>query len=147
MDCPKCALPLQAAHLPMNVTVDYCEKCRGAFYDAGEIQVPLGGGVPRGKTYACPKCRSLMVTAEHFDGKLALEHCESCQGLWFDSGEVVKLKELSGAADVVTPAAAFSPGALDAPSQDETIPTLLSFLYDMAVEIALHSSRRHRHRF
>jgi Zn-finger nucleic acid-binding protein len=125
--------------------VDYCPKCRGAFYDEQEIQVPLEDGVPGEKTFACPKCRSLMLTSEHFDGKLTLERCESCRGIWFDSGEVLKLKELAGTEDVVRPGQ--TPGALDAPSKDETVSTLLGFLYDIAVEIATHPRRRRRRLF
>lgn len=142
MNCPKCDQPLEAVHLPNRLTVDFCVKCRGAFYDAQEIQVPLSEGAPCEKTFACPKCRSLMLTVEHFDGKLRLEHCESCRGIWFDAGEVLKLKELAGTDDVLHPGG--GPGAQDAPSPDQTVSTFFGWLCELAVEISLHSRRRRR---
>lgn len=147
MRCPKCESELEAARLPMNVTVDYCARCRGAFYDAQEIAVPLADGAAIERTCDCPKCGTAMLTADYFDGRLTLERCESCRGIWFDYGEVVRLKELARTEDVVRPAPTPAPGAQDAPAKDETLPILVGFLYDLAVELAMHSSRRRRRLF
>ena len=50
----------------------------------------------------CPKCMSLMTTLS-INGKLLgkvngveVERCEGCGGLWFDRGEALLLKGVSG---------------------------------------------------
>ncbi len=42
----------------------------------------------------CPKCNGNMKerTVEVLHGKVTIDQCESCQGLWFDNGEAEHLK-------------------------------------------------------
>lgn len=42
----------------------------------------------------CPKCNSEMqiLNIETLQGKVEIDRCNSCHGLWFDNGEAEKLK-------------------------------------------------------
>ena len=42
----------------------------------------------------CPKCRAPMEKVEF--ARVSVDRCPSCDGLWFDQGEAVKLKGLTG---------------------------------------------------
>lgn len=42
----------------------------------------------------CPTCKSDMIVVEH--NKIELDYCTSCQGVWFDSGELELLLESMG---------------------------------------------------
>lgn len=39
----------------------------------------------------CPACKSDMIVVEH--NRIELDYCTSCQGVWFDSGELELLLE------------------------------------------------------
>ncbi len=43
----------------------------------------------------CPKCNAKMIqsSVETLSGKVVIDQCSSCKGLWFDSGEAEQLKE------------------------------------------------------
>ncbi len=42
----------------------------------------------------CPVCKSDMIVVEH--DNIELDHCPTCLGVWFDSGELDLLLESSG---------------------------------------------------
>ncbi len=42
----------------------------------------------------CPVCKSDMIVVEH--RQIELDYCPSCQGVWFDSGELELLLESAG---------------------------------------------------
>lgn len=43
----------------------------------------------------CPKCNAKMIesSVETLYGKVVIDQCSSCKGLWFDNGEAEQLKE------------------------------------------------------
>lgn len=43
----------------------------------------------------CPKCNANMVerSVEVLHGKVVIDQCSSCKGLWFDNGEAEQLKK------------------------------------------------------
>ena len=43
----------------------------------------------------CPKCNAKMVerAVEVLHGKVIIDQCSSCKGLWFDNGEAEQLKK------------------------------------------------------
>lgn len=55
----------------------------------------------------CPKCSGKMLekTLVTLEGKLTIDRCENCSGMWFDTGEEKRLKKewLSGFLDVSDP--------------------------------------------
>lgn len=42
----------------------------------------------------CPKCKANMIErpVETLHGKVVIDQCSSCKGLWFDNGEAEQLK-------------------------------------------------------
>jgi Zn-finger nucleic acid-binding protein len=97
--CPKCDTGLFIARLE-SVEIDYCERCRGVWLDAGELEQLAGsplpdfqhqpGVVPAGKKHLCPRCDVSLeeITAP---GNLTLDKCPRGHGLWFDAHELEQL--------------------------------------------------------
>ena len=46
----------------------------------------------------CPKCRVPMEKVEF--GRVSVDRCPTCDGLWFDEGEARKLKNLTGSESI-----------------------------------------------
>lgn len=46
----------------------------------------------------CPKCRHGMVEIEH--GKILVDRCSHCHGLWFDADEADQLKLIEGSEQI-----------------------------------------------
>ena len=97
--CPRCDTGLFILRFK-SVEVDYCERCRGVWLDAGELeQVADGplpdfqrqvGTVPSGRKRLCPRCDARMeeIIAA---GDLTLDKCPHGHGLWFDTDELQQL--------------------------------------------------------
>ncbi|MBI5624006.1 MAG: DUF4178 domain-containing protein [Elusimicrobia bacterium] len=96
MNCPKCHGPLQFVRLPDSVDIEACPFCNGVFYDLSELTVDLKIENLMASRYVCPKCGGAMKAGTVFAGKLTLEHCGQCQGIWLDPGEIQTLRKLSG---------------------------------------------------
>jgi Zn-finger nucleic acid-binding protein len=112
--CPKCDVGLFILNFKA-IEVDYCERCRGIWLDAGELEqlmtatgaVPRDpilpflkqtGVVPRGKRRLCPRCdqplHEISVTDPHRCAPLTLDSCPRGHGLWFDADELQRLLEM-----------------------------------------------------
>ena len=97
--CPKCDAGLFLLRYK-SVEVDYCERCRGVWLDAGELEQLAGlqlldfqtqtGAVPPGKKHLCPRCDSNMEEIAA-PGNLTLDKCPRGHGLWFDADELQRL--------------------------------------------------------
>jgi Zn-finger nucleic acid-binding protein len=98
--CPKCDVGLFILHFK-GIEVDYCERCRGVWLDAGELEhiaghdplaasTHLTGVVPAGKVHLCPRCDTPLeeITVA---GNLALDRCPHGHGVWFDADELQRL--------------------------------------------------------
>lgn len=96
MKCPKCAAPLQKIPLSDGIDIESCPHCSGLFYDGDEIAIDLAFENLQPGAHACPKCGTALQTGALYSGRLSLERCPSCCGLWFDAGEVQVLRMLSG---------------------------------------------------
>ncbi|MBI5211291.1 MAG: DUF4178 domain-containing protein [Elusimicrobia bacterium] len=101
MNCPKCQGPLQFLHLPDGIDIESCPFCNGAFYDADELTFDLPFEDAKDAGCLCPRCGGAMRGATVYGGKLTLDHCGRCKGVWFDQGEMQKLRALSGKENVV----------------------------------------------
>ena len=109
--CPKCDVGLFILNFKA-IEVDYCERCRGVWLDAGELEQlmtttganpndPLlqfqkqPGVVPRGATHLCPRCdrrlHEITVASPHGGLPLTLDRCPHSHGLWFDADELQRL--------------------------------------------------------
>lgn len=97
--CPKCDTALLTFRYD-TVEVDYCERCRGIWLDAGELDQFAGGPmpdfqsqpgiIPPGKKHLCPRCDTPMPEI-HTAGNLKLDRCPKGHGLWFDDDEFRRL--------------------------------------------------------
>jgi Zn-finger nucleic acid-binding protein len=84
-----------------ELTVDVCGACSGFWLDGSELAIAslALGGLPYRLSeiaqhatpgeFACPRCRSLILTFDLLD--VAVDLCRECQGLWLDGGEFQRL--------------------------------------------------------
>jgi Zn-finger nucleic acid-binding protein len=88
MDCVNCGAPLR----PKSNICRYC----GTLNDTdlrGVEKRRAGGGASERK---CPHCREAMETVElRTDGRMTVERCGSCMGIFFDPGELEDLLDAS----------------------------------------------------
>jgi Zn-finger nucleic acid-binding protein len=111
--CPKCDAQLFNLRFK-EVEVDFCERCRGLWLDAGELEALMRqtcataddlllafqnqpGTVLRGRKHLCPRCdqmlREIAVTQSGTEA-LRLDRCPRGHGLWFDTSELRQLLAL-----------------------------------------------------
>ena len=105
-ECPHCFDTLKKSNLKKglwNVEIDTCSSCHGLFLDRGELlrltdNRPLHNittkylGLDSDSKLLCPSCGSIM-DMESIDG-IEIDVCLQCNGVWLDSDELEKLKEL-----------------------------------------------------
>lgn len=114
MQCPKCQVELKQTDLGEYglVILDVCEKCKGAWFDKGELDRldesvwtnveehefhEVAGDHP---TATCPKCEAALSPvspADEFD--LIIDRCLACGGFWLDAGELDRMITVAGDAD------------------------------------------------
>ncbi len=106
--CPNCnTQTLRAFETSEGVTIDMCDDCKGMWFDKGEIAttVELSSDIPnfdqviagaRGTQHKCPHCRENLVEFSYTpDGKLDIDYCQGCGGIWLDSNELKLLEEIA----------------------------------------------------
>lgn len=124
--CPKCDAQLFSLRFK-EVEVDFCERCRGLWLDAGELEAlmrqtgaaaddPLlafqnqPGARPRGRQHLCPRCdrtlREISIPRPDAEA-LRLDRCPRGHGLWFDANELQQLLALFPPASGATHTLAF----------------------------------------
>ena len=96
--CPRDRTPLVPQRME-GVTVDACPKCQGAFFDADELGRATGDKALKrylasvhgvaSSPMVCPACGGLM-DLDPIDG-VEIDHCNVCQGVWLDAGEMDRL--------------------------------------------------------
>lgn len=108
--CPKCTTYSElsatsvdgtgASGAPARVTVDRCAKCRGVWLDwdelgpAKELREVLpglssGASVMRDHAHGnCPACSPSAALLRIPVGAFGVDRCPSCEGMWFDGGEL-----------------------------------------------------------
>jgi Zn-finger nucleic acid-binding protein len=113
--CPVCKIDALIIEYK-NIELDTCPKCKGVWFDAGELELLLeAAGLGNSQQYMsgiisapdisapekkrrCPVCRRKMKK-HHIDkeSKTMLDACPGGHGIWFDGNEVTQLiKALSG---------------------------------------------------
>lgn len=115
MICPVCRLDMMVVEYH-NIELDYCNTCRGVWFDSGELELLLksqGLEAPRAflddiliseeaasaeKKRKCPICGGKMKkTAIGEQPQILIDVCRDEHGLWFDGGEVAQLiRHLAG---------------------------------------------------
>jgi hypothetical protein len=99
-----------------NIELDYCNNCKGVWFDSGELDLLLKSqsleepkaffdgilnsqeAVSSEKKRMCPICgRKMKKTAIGRQPTILIDVCRDRHGLWFDRGEVTQLmKHLAG---------------------------------------------------
>ncbi len=109
--CPRCGFEMELQN-SSGVELDYCPRCRGLYFDAGEfsqhfsgaqlgreayVQHWIGSGLAQdqgtGKA-RCPDQHGPMhaYLIEKGDDKASLSICDQCGGLWVDRGQIRGLR-------------------------------------------------------
>jgi len=114
MKCPKCSDgELREMELPENVTIDMCPKCKGIWYDRGEVgfQQELERDIPELETVEktkrptgndCPRCADGTKLEEMryaVESDLMIDRCPKCEGIFLDKGELSKLESIAAKID------------------------------------------------
>jgi Zn-finger nucleic acid-binding protein len=115
MICPVCKYDMIVVEYH-NIELDYCNSCRGVWFDSGELELLLksyGLEEPRAffdgifnsqeaasseKKRNCPICgHKMKKTAIGGQPEILIDVCRDKHGLWFDGGEVTQLiRRLAG---------------------------------------------------
>ncbi len=108
MKCPKCVDETMSSFGPVEgVEVDFCSKCKGVWFDKGEMafyvetpdDVPdLDAAIEAGTASgaACPSCSTGLVETHYVPSDpLRIDICPSCRGIFLDSGELPKVEALA----------------------------------------------------
>ena len=99
MKCPVCRERSLYVVEHDDIELDVCATCEGVWFDAGELDLLLGGETPRALAAAspageggrpCPRCRRTMDKMNIGSaGGVVIDVCtDSRCGLWFDRGEL-----------------------------------------------------------
>ena len=115
MICPACKSDMIVVEYH-NIELDYCNDCRGVWFDSGELELLLESqdlkepetvfdGILNSQEAAsqeekrnCPICgRKMKKTGIGGQPEILIDGCRDNHGLWFDGGEVTQLiRRLAG---------------------------------------------------
>ncbi len=107
MLCPNCKREMIVVE-HQSVELDYCTRCQGVWFDAGEIELFLRTAkreepdvslevmrrlpeVKGARHRKCPICRRRMREVAVSEPAINVDVCIRGDGVWFDSGEVQQL--------------------------------------------------------
>ena len=101
IDCPICEIPMETA----ESRVPTCGRCRGVWLPASWYSVALKNPVEpdvlfrvlssggEETTFRCPACGAGPLTASTY-GEVELDWCGECRGIWFDQGELERVRSM-----------------------------------------------------
>ena len=101
-NCPECANPFALAKI-QGVELDCCPKCRGMWFDPGELQVfsgqpkeiPSEDKVSRASRFHCPDCGALMTEFAFVNPhSLLVDRCPNGHGVYLEDGELERVFEI-----------------------------------------------------
>ena len=111
MICPVCRQSMLDIEYN-NIELDYCEKCKGVWFDAGELEVLLESEKPdifiremleKGEVRCvedkrkCPLCAQKMKKSTlGQEPEVLVDVCPRAEGIWLDGGEVGQLRKQLG---------------------------------------------------
>lgn len=109
MKCPKCGEPMVVLELH-DVEIDHCLDCQGIWLDAGELELLITDSQNKEpfldtfkvekncpeKKRKCPICLKKMEKVLcGTDQSTRIDRCVRGDGLWFDSGELEEVVQMS----------------------------------------------------
>jgi|GEM_PF-619671 len=113
LTCPKCRTDtVFEFRTGEDVAIDMCDRCNGSWFDKGEVATffELSKDVPNleksiatsvATSHPCPKCPGEKLIEFDYcqielrSGRLRVDYCRRCGGLWLDKGEICSLEGLS----------------------------------------------------
>ena len=115
MICPACKKDMFVVEYK-QIELDYCQSCRGVWFDAGELELLLeSDGIDGSKPFLgdllkaseaqtsegkrrCPICsRNMKKVRIGGETGVMIDACNHGDGLWFDGGEVASLVKIIAA--------------------------------------------------
>jgi len=127
VDCPACKGAVVVVEHE-RIELDYCTKCFGVWFDAGELELLLERMALEGtaltvdeimalpakkaaeRTRRCPICkRRMKKVVIGLEPQVLVDVCSGGDGIWFDGGE---LSQVIGQLKVTGPATASKHGRL-----------------------------------
>lgn len=107
MNCPKCSSTMTPYTDGSQVELDYCTKCKGIWFDKGEISIyctapedflDLRNSIQKGKQsdFSCSHCPGeyLMEVPYAPNEALHIDWCPQCHGAFLDPRELGHLKTI-----------------------------------------------------
>jgi Zn-finger nucleic acid-binding protein len=105
MNCPKCqVVKLRKRRAKgKDFAVEYCLKCKGVWFDRGELREVMPEAIKRLKVprdaqqdaeFLCPKCNIALYALNYPHTYVTIEMCKKCRGLWLDRGEFKAIREV-----------------------------------------------------
>jgi membrane associated rhomboid family serine protease/Zn-finger nucleic acid-binding protein len=112
LPCPKCRVAM-APYQHSGVTLDLCQRCHGLWFDRGELEKVEHVGIELVRLKvsdisrrSCPRCSGRLIEGRlPGPGGLLLDECDRCGGLFFDAGELDRLRRHKAQARRATAAA------------------------------------------
>lgn len=100
--CPDCRKRMQPFYVPAKqggaeVELDRCGQCSALWFNEGELETALGKSVRRRQgtsSRSCPTCR-VALEAAVLDGKVDVERCGTCKGVFLDGRDIAGLTKRS----------------------------------------------------
>ena len=103
MLCPKCQVAKLVARgvKGKDFTVDYCLKCKGVWFDRGELEevmpaaikeLAIPGTARKDVERLCPKCEKALYQFDYPQTYVTIDLCKKCRGLWLDAGEFKEIR-------------------------------------------------------
>ncbi len=109
MICPACKDDMMVVEYH-NIELDYCNTCKGVWFDSGELELLLKSyeleeptaffdnilrsqeALSSEKKRKCPICgRKMKKAVIGGEPEILIDVCSDNHGLWFDGGEVAQL--------------------------------------------------------
>jgi Zn-finger nucleic acid-binding protein len=104
MNCPKCRTNelIQRKLKDKDVTVEYCRRCKGIWFDKEELETVLAVAIKEldipgnalQLTLLCPKCKKSLYQFYYPQTYVTIEMCRKCKGFWLDSGEFQEIRKV-----------------------------------------------------
>ena len=101
--CPECDRPFALAAVS-GVELDCCGKCRGIWFDPGELQlfshqekeIPSDDKAHRKSRFRCPDCGALMVEYTFLNPhNLLVDRCPQGHGVYLEDRELERVFEIA----------------------------------------------------
>ncbi|MBN1444932.1 MAG: zf-TFIIB domain-containing protein [Candidatus Omnitrophica bacterium] len=97
--CPRCGIALTETEYRPGTPVFWCGLCSGLWvngselYEIFEISENADFQAVSREARTCPGCGNPLFYTVKFPGtEIAVDICEKCKGIWFDRGELQKIK-------------------------------------------------------